>query len=429
MKKYFTAIILSVFLSSFAYSAEVEIDLTAGYANDVWYDFSNGVVKSEPGNNWDLAVQTNTQDAGVWINSHNGCKAWVVPNSNGDTWGDVIDTTGMDQTWVQGYNSEESWAIGSLNLGMNGFETNGDFGWGEYNMATHSVSGNKVFVVKLVNKTYIRLMVESLFGGTFSLKWADLDGSNERLLDVKKSNYANKLFAYIQLADGTVIDREPALDSWALLFGKYIGMTATDTGELLPYGMTGVRTNPSYRTAEVKGVPTSASVAPFLDDENYSSAIATIGSDWKKLNFATFSYFMIDSLTYFVTKDLNGTDQPTVNKIVFKSFIGSSTGKLTFDLNGTTSVSEQQILADNLNIYPSIASKNTEINIELTSEIQGNVSITLMDITGRTISTKNIVNNAANSIEKLLIPAISSGQYIVVVQNNQATIAKTIIVN
>lgn len=428
MKKYFTIITLAVIFSSLAHSAEVEINLTAGYSNDVWYDFNNGVVKTEPSNNWDLAVQTNTQDAGIWINSHNGCQVWVVPNSHGDSWGDVIDTLGMAQTWTQGYNSEETWSIGALNLGMNGFVTGGDFGWGEYNMANHSISGNKVFIVKLVNNTYKQLMVESLFGGVYSLKWADLDGSNERLLDISKSSHANKLFAYIQLADGKLVDREPASDTWALLFGKYIGMVATGTGETMPYGLTGVRTNPRYRTAVVSKVPTNSSKAPFLDDDNYSSLITTVGSNWKVLNYATFSYSIVDSVSYFVTSEMNGTDQPIINKIVFKSFAGSSSGKLTFELNGATSVSSQQLLSDNLIVYPSITSSNSEINIEFTNELQGNVTVTLLDITGRAITSKNFTNDLVNGVEKLFIPSVSAGQYIVMIKTQKAVVAKTIIV-
>lgn len=413
---------------SLALAEIINIDLKPTYANDVWFDFTNGVVKEEPSNNWDIALQVNTQDAGIFINSHNNCKLWVVPNADWDMWDQPLDTTGMTAEWTEGFNSTETWAVGAFNLGQNGFMTNGDFGWGEYNMATHSISGTKIFVLKLVSNKYVKIMVESLSGGIYSLKWSNLDNSDETLLNVRKNDYKDRLFAYVQIPSANIIDREPALSTWALLFGKYIGLTPNQAGDLLPYGLNGVRTNPAYRTARISGVPTLDAKAPFLDDENYTKNIARIGSDWKKLNPVTFSFSIVDSLTFFVTKDLNGADQPNINKIVFKTFEGSSSGKLSFELNGTTSVSEQEYFSQNVNIYPSITTSNSEINFEFPSDLTGDVKITLMDLNGRTISNANFSNEFSNGIGRLQLPTLSAGSYLIRIQNNQSLVLKNIIV-
>ena len=214
MKNIFTIIVIIAFSISAAKAEKVSVSIGAGYANDVWYSLENGIVKTEPSDNWDIAVQTGAKDAGICINSPNGLLLWAVPDSDEDSWDDAIDTTGMSANWETCNNASENWAIGAFNMGLDGFASGGNFGWGEYNMATHSITGNKVFVLQLDKKTYKRIMIESLMAGTYTIKWADLDGSNEKSSAIAKADYAEKMFAYLDITTNQVLDREPPRSSW-----------------------------------------------------------------------------------------------------------------------------------------------------------------------------------------------------------------------
>lgn len=412
-----------------ALSAEdIEVVLGEGYANDVWFHFDNGIVKEEPKDNWDIAFQTGSKDAGIRINSQKGIQLWVVDGSDEDSWDAPIDTTGMSANWQQGHNNSSKWSIGAFNLGLNGFENDGDFGWRMYNMATHSVSGSKVFVIKLADKSCKKIMIEGLLHGTYTVKWADIDGENEQSVEIAKGDYSKKLFAYLDLSSSEVIDREPPSDSWAILFGKYTAMIQMGPEQKVPYGVTGIRTNPNYRTAVVEGVSPADAVAPELNSDNYSSEIDRIGSDWKKLDHQTFTYKIVEDLSYFVTSELDGTPDPLINKIVFKEFEGSATGRLVFELNGNTSSVENEDKYSGISVYPNIVEQNSNLNIKIKDAVLTQIrSIKMFDQNGAVLIDENI-DNAQRSIYGITVPECSDGLYFLSIMTNDAIYFEKIIV-
>ena len=427
MKKLFTLAICLMFSYNLLFSEEVEIVLGAGYENDIWYSFENGIVKTEPKDNWDMAVQTGAKDAGIRINSQKGIQLWVVNGSDEDSWDDPIDTTGMSENWEQGHNSTETWSIGAFNLGLDGFETGGDFGWGMYNMATHSVSGSKVFVIKLADKSIKKIMIEGLLHGTYTVKWADLDGENEQLVEIAKGDYSEKLFAYLDLSSSEVIDREPPSDSWALLFGKYTAMIPMGP-QTVPYAVTGVRTNPHYKTAAVDDVPAEQAESPEFNEENYSYNITAIGSDWKELDHQTFTYKIVENLSFFVSNYDFETPEPQINKIVFKEFEGSSTGRLVFELNGTASSVDERLIAK-FSVYPNIIEKNAIVNLSLSEfNLSGSFNIVLSDINGNEIIRKHVLNAEENNI-RIRVPNVSSGLYFLRVESGTVNFSEKLIIN
>ncbi len=410
MKRLSTYVIAFIISFSALFAEDIEIILGEGYENDLWFHFDNGIVKAEPKDNWDIAVQTGAKDAGIRTNSQKGVNLWVIEGSDGDSWKEDIDTTGMTENWREGHNSTETWSIGAFNLGLDGFQNDGDFGWGMYNMATHSVSGNKVFLIKLADETYKKIMIESLLHGAYTIKWANIDGSNEQKAEVKKSDFNEKLFAYIDLSTGEVLDREPPADSWALLFGKYTAMISMGP-QTVPYAVTGVRTNPLYRTAKISDVPAEQAVAPDLNEENYLENITEIGSDWKKLDHETFTYNIVENLSYFVTSDDSQSPNPRIDKIVFKEFEGSSTGRLVFRVNGGIN-SIKKITQKEFQIFPNIAERNSIINISFSNwNLSGDYDILLLDRNGSEIIKKSIKGAAANDRLQFTVPSSSAGLY------------------
>ncbi len=427
MNKFFL-LVFTVLFGFFTVNAEeVEINLTQGYALDIWWHPVNGVIKSEPRDNWDIAFQTGQKGA-IWINSQKGMKLWVVPASDHETFLTYIDTTGMSSSWETFNNSVETWDIGAFNCDKDGFVTGGDFGWGAYNMATHNILGDKVFVIKLADNSYRQIFIESLASGTYTVKWADLKGDNETTLVVAKGDYATKNFVYATMADQKIIDREPAKDTWALLFGKYTGMVMTQAGTKAPYSVTGVRSNAGYYCAKLTDVDPIAVKAPELTAENYSTSITTLGDDWKKLN-ADFTYSIPNRVAYFITNEAIGTADAKVDKIVFKSFAGSATGKMTFLLNPTAGNVDYSFNNNDINVYPEVISKNSVLNFEYNFEnIPNFVNVKIIDMSGREAISQKFENISAKGNLSMNIPAIANGVYFAIVETNNALYSYKIIV-
>lgn len=429
MYRFLTSLIVSLaFMAFIANAEEINIDLSPGYANDVWWDLHKGIVKVEPKDNWDIAFEVYEQNAGVRINGQKGVNIWVVPDSDFETWNEQIDTSGI-ANWETAHNSESSWSVGAFNLGKNGFITGGDFGWGGYNMSTHSISGDKVFVISVPNLGYKKIMIESLLHGTYTVWWADLNGENEIMLEISKKDYLNRLFAYVDLATATIIDREPDINDWTLLFGKYIGMVETMDGAKVPYPLTGVRTNPNYVVARVEGVPALDAKAPTLNEINYTSNITEIGSDWKKLNTSNFTYEIPEDLSFFVTENMGGVD-PQIDKIIFKSFEGGSSGKLSFTLNETISSVNESFAGEQITLYPSVLRANEVLNIQI-SDFEKNsnegIDILIYNYDGSLVNSFEGLTSS-NGLYSVALSNISSGLYLVKVISGRLTYNSKIVV-
>ena len=128
-----------------------------------------------------------------------------------------------------------------------------DLGWGNYSFITHYVTADSLFVVKLPSGSYKKLWIDRLASGVYYFTYADLDGSNEVSETVTKSDFTNKNFAYYSIDSQTELDREPANDSWDLLFTKYTTMLNYG-GAQMPYGVTGVLSNAGVEVNKVSGI-------------------------------------------------------------------------------------------------------------------------------------------------------------------------------
>lgn len=406
MNKFYILLLAFVYCAYVAFAGEVNIDLGASYANDVWYDFNNGVVKTEPYNNWDLFIKTSPKNCSIGINSQKGLELWLVPGLDDSNWKEQIDTNGFQNKWTAYYNSDSTWNIGAFNLNKDGYTDNtGDYGWGQYDFTSHYVLGDKIFVLKLNDTTYKKIMIESLISGVFTIKWANLDGSNECSQAVKVADYSTKLFVYISMQDNKIVDREPASDSWALLFGKYTAFI-NNSGTVVPYGVTGVRTNPIYRSAKLVSAKPEHEKSPALSDNVYLTNIANIGYDWKTFSMDTYQYKVSDSLVYFITKAANTDANPEIHKILFTSFEGSSTGKLTFSLDEyPTGVDFGKSNVELL--YPNIVENGDEITIPSDNNFNNIVysNVSIIDLKGNILFTERNFNN------KIVVNDLSAGVY------------------
>lgn len=334
-------------------------------ANDVYYSLKNGIVKTEPINNWDLAFEIAGFSASIRINHVKGIDVFQThyPSAAWTT----MDTT-QKNTWKMMYNSQYVWTLGAFNRHTDG---NFNLGWGVYDPGSHIIQGDSIYVLKFADGSFKKITFINLNSGTYNFKYANLDGSGEKTMSISKTDYKTKNFVYYTFAGDAIVDREPATADWDLIFTKYTEFIPT------PYNVAGVWTNKGVKCAEARNVSTSiVNYIPYY----FSDTASKIGYDWKTYNGSTNSYDITDNLVYFVRTSSN-----EVYKIVFTGYIGGASGSYYF--------TKQAIIAGiKHQNQPGISMFPNPVNDVLTLKLSdGNklVNFTMLDFTGKVILTGN----------------------------------------
>ncbi len=131
------------------------ITMGAAYADEVFYSLENGIVKTSPRSSWDIAFSTNPMSSTILTNEGYGVELYAYPNGDYSAW-ESIDTTGLYQ-WPVLYNSDTSWYYGAFDRNDLGHP---DYGWGVYNMQTHDVMGDSLFIIKTGDGTFQKIFIE-----------------------------------------------------------------------------------------------------------------------------------------------------------------------------------------------------------------------------------------------------------------------------
>lgn len=306
------------------------VSLGTGYSDQVWYSLSQGETGRSAADAWHLAFEVTPMGFSILLNNARGVEGYAYPGSPTDF--ENLDTIGMQQ-WRSLINTDTSWSHGALSRYQTGF----DIGWGIYNIVTHTIAGDSLFLLKLPSGAYYKLFIEKLVGGTYTFRYATLDNSTDVVETLSKSSFAGKQFGYYNLEAQQSIDREPELDNWDLLFTTY--MTEIPTGQgTLAYPVSGVLHKEGIEVAEAYPVPDPAN---FNDPSGYpyQHEMNTIGYDWK--SFAG-GWTLKDSLVYFVKLE-NGP----IWKLRFTAFGGSATGDFTFE--------KSSLFATHTEVAPTVA--------------------------------------------------------------------------
>jgi len=405
-------------------------------AVSTFYNFETGIVKSDSVAKWDLAFMTG-MDAGVRINDL--ASLWQVPTKNIDDFGKPLDTAGIS-SWQSLYNSDTTFNIGAFNLGLDGFDSGtGDYGWGAYDMTSHGTLGTKLFVIK-TTAGFKQITIESMLGGIYTFKFANIDGTNPKTVEIDKKAFGNRMFVYYSLQAEKTHDREPDAANWDLVWGKYIGRTPAPTGGFAWYSLTGMRQNVrpvsaggsaritgGIRIAEVDSVQFATVATP--TNEKFGGKINEIGDDWKTFVNATFSYVYKPSI-YFAQKfDNKGIPSGDIYKLGFTSFSGGTRVSSTFSQEKVivNSVEENPVLT-NFALYPSIANQGENINLIYSAkanDLAANFSI--VNVLGETIAKYSFATNQDFKAVALPTQNMSTGIYWVVFENQKNSSIKFIV--
>lgn len=393
-----------IFLGSVLFSqTQDSVILGSGYANQAYYSLANGVQNKVVKDDWDIAFETTPQGYSILINAATGTELFEYP-------GDTTDFTSLDTSgisgWDQRFNSDTSWSYGAFSQEQSGF----DVGWGQYNLITHNIIGDRIFVIKLGNGDFQKIWIKDLIGGIYTFRHATLNNSLDMTHTMDKTNFTGKNFGYYSLQNHGHVDKELLAEEWDLFFGQYMDLS-------IPYLVTGVLQKAGVKAVKVYPVNDPSTYVDF-DIHTYQTEINSIGSDWKTFNMQTFTYDIADSTVYFVE-----TVDGDIWKLIFTGFGGSADGTFHFtkELLVQSGIEAQKQI-EYFEMYPNPASDQLTLNFKSNSDTRVQIS----DLSGRIVRNERI---ARNSMQHLLnVGELESGIYILSLISGSEINAKKLII-
>lgn len=397
MKKNYTLFMFIFMISFNIQSQNQNISMNSGYTNQSFYSMQNGEVLNIANDNWDIAFSTDAFSSTIRINDGKGAQLYTYHLGDTSDW-DIINMSTPNILYNPMYNSDITWEIGAFDVNTtSGF----DYGWGVYNLQTHHIVGDSIFLIQTINGNWRKLWIESKQSGEYFLKHANLDGTGLVNTSIQASNYSDKRFIYYSLDQDLVSDREPSLSSWDITFTKYITNV-----QGMPYPVTGVLSNVGIQTAKAINIAapfnyTDFSSHSFLDDINI------IGYDWKTYQG---SYIVDDNRCYFV-KDYSNN----IWRIIFTSFEGTISGNIEFNTELIGSINSlENDLQKNFKIYPNPASSDVNIIYETNRD----VTLEIHDLNGRRIFN-TILQKQDFSTVNIPLYNFNKGIYIISIIDNE----------
>jgi hypothetical protein len=387
---------LSLCVSAATLLAQLQEDTVAAgpsYINEIWYKLDGAVKTTKAVSEWDIAFMSSNQGSAVRINEGGAVKLWLPANSDTTNFA-TLDTTGM-ASWTTLYNSDTTWETGAFNKPAAPGD-DFDLGWGKYNMVTHAVSGTKIFLLKAADGSFKKLWIKSLAGGIWTVRFANLDNSDDHTATIAKSSYNTKNLVYYNLRTKTIANREPATSDWDLYFGRYIDNS-------INYLVSGVLINKNLEAAKAYPVAdadayTDANAFP------YSARINTIGSDWKSFDMSTFQWVIADSTVYFV-KDQGGN----TFKLIFTGFGGTGSGAYYFKREKLQVTSTSESIPTLHHIYPNPLKAGTDLHLVV--DLNGTARISITDMQGNHTMLQEIDGNGLGT-HRISIPHLATGLYV-----------------
>lgn len=396
-----------------------QVSVGAGYINQTYYSLSSGNTTSSSLEAWDIGFNVDPMMASVFLNegvasgagAQGPVSAWLTSASD-------FNTVTINDTVDYLRNPDVSWSEGAFNTPAAAGNP-ADFGWGLYDFVTHEVNGNRVFIIQLRSGAYKKFMVESLITGTFTFKWADLDGGNEVTSTLDQTAYSKKIVFY-SLTNNAAVDLEPA--NWDMMFTRFSQSLDAGDGTFLEYNVGGALIAPNVYVAQANGVDPSS--VEFVDHEaDLTDSIDVIGHDWRYFDLGSFSWITLSDRVYFVT-----TESDSLFQMQFIDFEGSSTGIITLEkeyLGQYVSTPE----FDDLNgfaMYPNPTSSNVNLTLDW-ADAGTEGSYRIVDLQGRVVAEESFRVETGYNRQAIQLDA-APGMYVVTMTVGTAQTTERLII-
>jgi hypothetical protein len=398
-----------------------QISAGPGYGNQSFYSLESDQEQTVPNESWDLAFSLVPESAGVHFNEATASvmgapapflEVYVAP---GLTFEEVVDLSGVTDTL---YNPETNWGEGAFNTPANPADLM-DVGWGKRNPTTGEIEGDRVFVVKLRDETYRKVMIEKQNAdGVYAVRTAMLNGMQEVLFIVDPADYGSSPLAFLSFSTSQVT---AAPTGWDLAFLRYRSLIFDGT-QPLQYAVTGILTAPGVEVAQADQVdPETVGFEEYAD--SLETRIEVIGEDWKYFNLSAFSWEIVTDRAYFVKLPDNH-----IWKLQFIDFEGSSTGTATFikyDLGIVTSTKRPESLIRDFGIFPNPVAGQLNLAFSLNDQPE-QVEVQVFDLTGRLVWSVPIEGHQGLNGLSFQVPDTLTGLCQVVIATNAGQVSQLV---
>jgi hypothetical protein len=241
---------------------------------------------------------------------------------------------------------------------------------------------------------------------TYTLRVADLDGNNEKVVKIDKADYSDRPLVFFSLTEGKVLDTAPA--EWDLLFCRYVTPLNDGEGGIINYNVTGVLSGLGVEVAELRGVDPARVDAESVD--SFSRRLDAIGYEWKDFNFTT-GWVIPDDLAYVVKLPDN-----RLYRLVFIDFEGASTGVSTFEQTylGLLSSSRwpaRQPRAMQLRAFPNPVSGQKPLQLVFEAKSSDTAILTLYNAMGQLVWRGNVPSQPGLNAIEIALPGLAAGMY------------------
>ena len=412
-----SAVVLANVSSVFAQNY-TQFSCGAGYAQQAYIKLATANTTQTANTSWDLAFSAiGMQDGGVFINesSSSGASAtaaialYDAPTAN---WADAINSADLT---VRRYNPEINWQNGAFNETRNPANPL-DFGWGTYNPALNEVTGNKVFAVKLRNATFKKVQIVRLNASGYTLRYANLDGSNEMMVTIPKTS-PDQFLVYFSFASG-IVTTIPT--GWDLQMCRYTTEILDNTGVAQPYVVVGILSGKGVQVARATAInPATVAFSAYAD--SLSSEVKKFGSDWKAFNT---TWSVPADRAYFVKTAAN-----RLFKLIPIDFEGSGTGTGTFekvDLGNFVSTNNVKTDKTKLNVYPTLASDF--VTVAIAASQAAAINLQAIDTKGSVAQQLKLGVTEGLNVFQLNTTDWAAGTYVISLQTNGEAISQKIVV-
>ena len=393
------------------------IHMESSRTHDAYYSLKTGEEFTMVRDNWDIEFSTAIMDVAIRTNGPIGVKLYTYPNTDITGW-ENIDTTGLS-TWPIQYNNPTDWELGAFNINTTGSQL--DFGWGVYNMTTHHIVGDSLFVIGLPDGSYKKLWIieKNPLLNEYSFKYANLDGTEEIEVLLECNGYSTKNFVGFKFSNNEFIDREPESNTWDLQFTKFM----TFYGGEMWYGVTGVLQN--YNVQVAAYAETDTSFVDYNITTLDSNNISTIGNNWYSLQGGMPpTYVLEDSLVYFVSDR-----ESSIWKVVFE-YYESGAGEIGFrkqlleDHSGISEVNGQT--TSNLAIHPNPSSGNP-VHLLFNSDKNDVARLSIYNLLGAKIFEENLNVSTGLNDHILDISSYPLGAYLIIMEADNVVLKSKLI--
>ncbi|MBS1614938.1 MAG: T9SS type A sorting domain-containing protein [Bacteroidetes bacterium] len=405
LKLLLSAALLSLSVSSFAQGPWLydSVSMGAGYANDYYYGLAQGTKAFTSGTDWDLAFQTTvfgelSFNATVRANhARKGVEVFTLHLQASTHFGNMTpaDTVGRTGSDNQLFNVDTSWGTGAFYQNRRP-ENAFDYGWGAYDMTTHYLNGDSLYLIKVGGVSYQFWLEQYISYPEDSISYkfhiAQLDNSNSHTIKLYRTDpagsydFSNRLFAYYDIASNNIVNHEQGpRSSWDMLFTKYMTPVPGPNG-IQEYEVTGVLMNLSREVAKVEHLNPDDINAGNYQNYTRSTLIDAIGYDWKTfVNPGPNGYYQLNDSDSYIIKSHNGNGTDYW-QLQFTRFDGSSTGDIVFRKRLLTTVGVAEINNNKpaaISIAPNPA--NNQALLMLDAQTTASAQMLITDMAGRVL--------------------------------------------